>query len=74
MIENVTSANSPRVMWVVGFPGATVENVRFKDCEFRGLEAAEVVNHAGSISFENVRFEPARRGRSVNSPQAPPTQ
>ncbi|HLM54678.1 MAG TPA: glycoside hydrolase family 28 protein [Pyrinomonadaceae bacterium] len=73
-IENVTSTNSPRVMWVVGFPGVTIENVRFKDCTFGGLEAAEVVNHAGSISFENVRFEPARRGRSVNSPQAPPTQ
>jgi len=72
LLENVTSTSSPRVMWVVGFPGVTIENVRFKDCTFRGLEATEVVNHAGSISFENVSFEPARRGRSLNSPQAQP--
>ena len=75
MLENVTSTNSPRVMWVVGFPGVTIENVRFKDCTFRGLEAAEVLNYAASVSFENVQFEPARRGRSTNSPQAaPPSQ
>jgi unsaturated rhamnogalacturonyl hydrolase len=72
-IANVTSTSSPRVMWIVGFPGVTIENVRFRDCTFRGIEAAEVVNHAGSISFENVTIEPLRRGRSLNSPQAAPT-
>ncbi|HEV2764088.1 MAG TPA: glycoside hydrolase family 28 protein [Pyrinomonadaceae bacterium] len=60
-LERVTSTNSPRVMWVVGFPGVTIEDVRFRDCTFRGVETAEVLNHAGSISFHNVTIEPASR-------------
>ena len=69
-LENVNSTAAPRVLWVVGFPGVVIEDVRFVNCTFRGLEAAEVLNHAGRITFENVRFEPARRGRSLNSPEA----
>ena len=69
-IENLTSRSSPRVMWVVGFPGVTIEDIRFRNCTFRGVESAEVMNHAGSFSFENVTIEPAKRGRSLNSPQA----
>ncbi|HEX8352041.1 MAG TPA: glycosyl hydrolase family 28 protein, partial [Pyrinomonadaceae bacterium] len=72
VLENVTSRSSPRVMWVVGFPGVTIDDIRFKNCTFRGVEATEVVNHAGSFSFENVTIEPLKRGRSINSPQPPP--
>jgi unsaturated rhamnogalacturonyl hydrolase len=72
-IENVTSRSSPpRVMWVVGFPGVVIDDVRFRDCTFRGIEAAEVMHHAGSVSFDNVTVEPAKKGRSLNSPQATP--
>jgi len=69
-LENVTSRSSPRVMWVVGFPGVTIDDIRFRNCTFRGVETAEVLNNAGSFSFENVTIEPAKRGRSLNSPQA----
>src|SRR5215203_874883 len=69
-IENVSSTSSPRVMWVVGFPGVTIDDIGFKNCTFRGVESAEVLNHIGSFSFENVTIEPAKRGRSLNSPQA----
>ncbi|MFL6337349.1 MAG: glycoside hydrolase family 28 protein [Pyrinomonadaceae bacterium] len=69
-IANVTSRSSPRVMWVVGFPGVTIDDIRFRNCTFRGVETAEVINNAGSFSFENVTIEPAKRGRSLNSPQA----
>jgi polygalacturonase len=72
MIENVQSASSPRVLWIAGFPGATIDNIRFADCTFRGVEASEQVQHAGSISFKNVTIEPAKKGRSRNSPQAKP--
>jgi polygalacturonase len=71
-LEKVTSTSSPRVMWVVGFPGAVIEDVRFSDCTFRGVETAEVLQYAGSISFKNVTIEPAKKGRSLNSPQATP--
>jgi polygalacturonase len=69
-LENVTSESSPRVMWVVGFPGAVIDDIRFRDCTFRGVESAEVLNNTGSFSFENVTIEPAKKGRSLNSPQA----
>jgi polygalacturonase len=69
-IENVTSRSSPRVMWVVGFPGVVIDDIHFRNCTFRGVEATEVLNHTGSFSFENVTIEPAKKGRSLNSPQA----
>ena len=71
-IENVTSASSPRVMWIAGFPGAVADDIRFIDCTFRGVESTEQIQHAGSISFKNVTIEPAKKGRSRNSPEAKP--
>jgi unsaturated rhamnogalacturonyl hydrolase len=68
----VRSASSPRVMWIAGFPGAVIEDIRFADCAFRGVEASEFVQNAGSISFKNVSIEPANKGRSRNSPETKP--
>lgn len=68
-IENVKSASSPRVMWIAGFEGAVIEDIRFNDCTFRGVEASERVEHAGSIRFHNVTIEPLAKGRSRNSPE-----
>jgi polygalacturonase len=69
-LERVTSAASPRVMWIAGFSGVVIDDVRFTDCTFRGIEAAEVMHHAASVSFKNVTIEPAKKGRSANSPGA----
>jgi unsaturated rhamnogalacturonyl hydrolase len=71
-IENVRSASSPRVMWIAGFPGAVIDDIRFADCVFRGVESSEQAQHAGSISFKNVTIEPATKGRSRNSPRTKP--
>ena len=65
--ENVKSAGSPRVMWIVSFPGAVIEEVRFVDCNFRGVEAAEVLANVGSISFRNTTIEPAKKTPTRNS-------
>lgn len=67
-LERVNSAASPRVMWIAGFSGVVIDDVRFTDCTFRGIEATEVMQHAGSVSFKNVTIEPAKKGRSANSP------
>ena len=61
LIENVTGASSGSVAIVTAFPGAVVEGVRLKDCTFRGVEAADVLKHAGSLTFENVTIEPAKQ-------------
>ena len=71
-IENVNSASSPRVMWIAGFAGATIDDIRFINCTFRGVEATEQMQQVGSISFKNVTIEPATKGRSRNSPQVKP--
>jgi unsaturated rhamnogalacturonyl hydrolase len=70
-ITNVTSKASPRVMWIAGFEGAEVDNIRFVDCTFRGIEAAERMSFAKNVSFSNVLIEPAAKGRSLNSNGAP---
>jgi unsaturated rhamnogalacturonyl hydrolase len=70
VLEDVTSASSPRVMWVAGFPGATIDGIEFVDSTFRGVNTGEVLGQAGSVLFRNVRIEPAKGGRSLNSPAA----
>jgi polygalacturonase len=67
-LENVKSQASPRVMWIVGYPGAVIDNVRFADCVFRGVEQTERLSYAGSVTFSNVTIEPAKKSRSLNSP------
>jgi unsaturated rhamnogalacturonyl hydrolase len=66
-LNNVRSASSPRVMWVESFPGAVVDDVRFVDCTFRGVEAAEVLENAGTVTFRNVQIIPAQKTNSRSS-------
>jgi unsaturated rhamnogalacturonyl hydrolase len=66
-LEQVTSKSSPRVMWIAGFPAATIDAIRIADCTFAGVESTEVLSHAGSISLRNVTITPAKKGRSLNS-------
>jgi hypothetical protein len=49
-----------------------IDDIRFSDCAFRGVESSELVQNAGSISFRNVTIEPAKKGRSRNSPGTKP--
>jgi len=55
------------VMWIASWPGAVIDDVRFVDCNFRGVETSEMLQNAGSISFRNVNIEPAKKGGSLNS-------
>jgi polygalacturonase len=66
-LQNVRSHSSPRVMWIASWPGAVIDDVRFVDCTFRGVETAEMLQNAGSISFRNVNIEPAKKSNSRNS-------
>jgi unsaturated rhamnogalacturonyl hydrolase len=71
VIENVTSSASPRVMFIRGFEGALIDGIKFANCTFKGVRAAEVVQGAGSISFRNVSIIPAENVKSANSAPAP---
>jgi hypothetical protein len=72
LIENVKSVSSPRVMWIAGFPGGVIDDIRFSDRVFRGTDASEFVQNAGSIAFKNVTIEPANKRRSRNSLETKP--
>ncbi len=73
-LQDVRSASSPRVLWVAGFPGATIDGLRFRDCTFRGVETAEVLSGVGDIVFHNVTIEPAAKSKALNSVPAPPAK
>jgi len=60
-------------MWIVGYPGAVIDGVRFRNCVFRGVETAEMLSHAGSVLFDKVTIEPAKKGRSLDSRAAAST-
>jgi len=70
-LENITSKSSPRVLFVVGFSGAIIDDIRIANSTFAGVTASDVVHHAGRIFLENVTVEPAQKIRSLNSVAAP---
>ena len=61
LIEGVTAESAGRVATITAFPGAIIEGVRLKDCVFRGVEAADVLKDAGTLTLQNVVIEPAKR-------------
>jgi unsaturated rhamnogalacturonyl hydrolase len=71
VMENIESRASPRVLFVRGFPAATIDGLRIANSTFRGVAATEVLNHTGRVVFENVTIEPAVAVNSLNSVPAP---
>jgi unsaturated rhamnogalacturonyl hydrolase len=70
-LDQVTSSGSPRILYIRGFPGAVVDNIRIRDSVFSGVTETEVVQHAGTITFQNVTVTPAKSAPSLNSRPAP---
>jgi len=66
-LDRVTATAAPRVLYVRGFPGATVDDIRINDSTFKGLTQSEVVQGAGTISFRNVTCTPASLKPGKNS-------
>ncbi|MBA4138188.1 MAG: glycoside hydrolase [Opitutus sp.] len=70
-MENITSSASPRGLYIRGFPGAVIENIRISNSTFNNLTATEVVEHAGSITLTNVTFSPKTMPKGINSVPPP---
>jgi unsaturated rhamnogalacturonyl hydrolase len=66
-LDDITSSASPRVMYIRGFEGAVVENIRISNSTFSGVTDTEVVSHAGTIALNNVTIYPAKIATSRNS-------
>ena len=66
-LDGITSSASPRVLFVRGFDGAVIENIRISNSTFSGVTETDVVSHAGSITMNNVTITPAKAAESLNS-------
>jgi len=66
-IDNITGKSSPRVFFITGFEGATIDNIRVANSTIKGVETAEVIVHAGKIELDHVTVEPAKLPRSLSS-------
>lgn len=66
-IENIVSNNSPRLFFINGFEGATIDNINVSDSKFYNVTATEVIEHAGKINLNNVTVEPAQKVKSQSS-------
>jgi unsaturated rhamnogalacturonyl hydrolase len=71
VIENITCNASPRLFFVTGFKGATIDRIRVANSVFKGATASEVIENAGKIELDNVTIIPATRIRSLNSRVGP---
>jgi len=66
-LEHVTAKSTPRVFYIVGFPGVVIDGIHLAHCSFAGVSAAELVNHASHIEFDDVTIEPKEKPRSLSS-------
>lgn len=66
-LENVTARHTPRVFYLAGFAGATIDDLHLSHCEFSGVTSTDVIDHAGKITLDQVSVLPARRPGSLSS-------
>ena len=66
-LDRITSSGSPRVLYIRGFPGAIIDDIRIARSTFYNVTETEVVQHAGTIILEQVTLNSARATRSLNS-------
>jgi unsaturated rhamnogalacturonyl hydrolase len=59
VLENVTVANTPRVLNVRGFPGAEISNVRIYNSTFKQVKKPDVIQYA-DVKLEDCVLEPAK--------------
>jgi unsaturated rhamnogalacturonyl hydrolase len=60
-MENITSSDSPRVMWIKGFEGAVIDGIHISNSVFRGIKQKDVIQNAGSIQLDKITREAAHR-------------
>ncbi|MCS7337322.1 MAG: glycoside hydrolase family 88 protein [Verrucomicrobiae bacterium] len=60
VMENISVQRTPRVLYVVGFPGAEIKNVRIYNSVFRQVEQDDVVKEA-DVQLINCRTERKQR-------------
>jgi polygalacturonase len=69
VIENVTTEAAPRLFYILGFEGATIEGIRVANSRIENVTATEIIEHAGKIELDHVTVSPLERPRSLSSRQ-----
>jgi unsaturated rhamnogalacturonyl hydrolase len=59
VMQNLTAANSPRVLSVIGTTNSTIAGVRLEDCAFHGVRQDDLLTNAGSITTNHVTIDRA---------------
>jgi len=71
--DQMTVHASPRVFFITGFAGATIDGIHVAHSTLSGLSAPEVVEHAGRIELDGVEIVPAGEIHSLSSRVIPPS-
>jgi unsaturated rhamnogalacturonyl hydrolase len=66
-LDHVTAKSTPRIFYIASFEGATIDGIKLSHCRFSGVEAAELVEHAGRIELDDVMIEPKEKPQSLHS-------
>jgi unsaturated rhamnogalacturonyl hydrolase len=66
-IETTTVESTPRLFFIAGFAGATIDRIRVAHSTIAGLNAAERIEHAGRIELDHVELIPEHTGPSRSS-------
>lgn len=64
LLDHVNSQNSPRVVSITSFPGATIEDIHIINCTFRGVKSEDLVRDANPPTTENVTIERSTEAKS----------
>jgi polygalacturonase len=70
-LDRITVASTPRVFFIAGFPGATIDRIRLSHSTIAGLSAPEHVEGAGQIELDQVSLLPAHAESSRSSRRLP---
>jgi unsaturated rhamnogalacturonyl hydrolase len=71
VLEHVKASAAPRLFFIQGFEGATIEGIRVANSEIVGATASEVIEHAGRIELDHVTLLPETRARRASSRVGP---
>ena len=69
VFDRIVSHASPRLFFMVGFEGATIDRISISNSTFSGVSAAEVMEHVGKVDLDHVTIERDKNIRSKSSRQ-----
>jgi polygalacturonase len=65
--DHVTVRSSPRLFFITGFAGATIDGIHVSHSTISGLTDPEVVEQAGRIELDEVELVPTGQPRSLHT-------